>query len=127
MMVGKLTDPVESDAMSGRRSSALPRAEGSRPRPPVENCTIIPGQCLRTPSCTWANSAGSLEGVSSGLRTWMWTSVAPASNAAWVLSTCSAGVVGSAGLSALRGTEPVMATAITTGLEAVALKDGSFH
>ncbi len=102
--------------MSGRRSSALPRAAGSRPRPPVENCTIMPGQWRRTPSCTWANSAGSLEGLSSGLRTWMCTRLAPASNAACVLSTCSAGVVGTAGLSALRGTEPVMATAITTGV-----------
>jgi hypothetical protein len=40
--------------------------------------------------------------------------VAPASNASWVLSICSAGVVGKAGLSRLRGTEPVMATAMTT-------------
>src|ERR1700761_6622947 len=77
---------------------------------------IIPGQCLRTPSWTWANKVGSLEGLSSGLRTWICTNVAPASNAAWVLSTCSAGVMGTAGLSALRGTEPVMATATTTGL-----------
>ena len=75
----------------------------------------MPGQWRRTPSCTWANRAGSLDGLSSGLRTWMWTRVAPASKAAWVLSTCSVGVVGTAGLSALRGTDPVMATAMTTG------------
>ena len=69
MMAGKFTDPVASEAMSGLRWSALPRAEGSRPRPPVENCTIMPGQCLRTPACTAANSAGSDEELSSGLRT----------------------------------------------------------
>jgi hypothetical protein len=45
----------------------------------------------------------------------MCTSDAPASKAAWVLSTCSVGVTGTAGLSFFRGTEPVMATAITTG------------
>ena len=45
-MVGKLTEPVESEAMSGLRYSAQPRAEGSRPRPPVENWTIMPGQCF---------------------------------------------------------------------------------
>ncbi len=55
-----------------------PRA-GSRPRPPVENCTIMPGQCLRTPSCTAAKRSGSDEELSSSLRTWIWTSVAPAS------------------------------------------------
>jgi hypothetical protein len=30
-------------------------------------------------------------------------------------SICSAGVIGTAGLSRFRGTEPVMATAMTTG------------
>ncbi len=117
-MVGKFTEPVESEAMSGRRSSALPRWEASRPRPPVENCTIMPGQWRRTPSCTAAKRSGSEEGVSSSLRTWMCTSVAPASKAAWVLSTCSATVTGTAGLSFLRGTEPVMATATTQGRSA---------
>jgi hypothetical protein len=53
--------------------------------------------------------------VSSSFRTWMCTSEAPASNASWVDSTCSAGVIGTAGLSRLRGTEPVIATAITMG------------
>ncbi len=114
-MLGKLTDPVLSDAISGFSSSAFPRDDGSRPRPPVENWMIIPGQCLRMPSCTCANSAGSLDGLSSGLRTWMCTKEAPASNAACVLSTCSAGVVGTAGLSFFRGTDPVIATAMTTG------------
>ena len=115
MMVGKLTDPVDSDAMSGRCCSALPRAAWSRPRPPVENCTIMPGQCFITPSCTWRNSSGSEDGFSSASRTWMWTRVAPASNASCVDSICSAGVVGTAGLSFLRGTDPVMATAMVTG------------
>src|SRR5712692_10121991 len=46
----------------------------------------------------------------------MWTSEAPASNASCVDSICSAVVIGTAGLSRLRGTEPVIATAMTTGL-----------
>src|SRR6478735_467760 len=46
----------------------------------------------------------------------MWTRDAPASNASCVDSTCSATVIGTAGLSVLRGTEPVIATARTTGL-----------
>src|SRR5919107_2984586 len=76
----------------------------------------MPGQCLRMPSCTWANKAGSDDELSSGLRTWMWTSEAPASNASWVDSICSDTVTGSAGLSFLRGTDPVIATVITAGL-----------
>ena len=76
---------------------------------------IMPGQCRRMPSCTSANSSGLDEGVSSGLRTWMWARDAPASNASWVDSICSAGVTGTAGLSFLRGTEPVIATATTMG------------
>jgi len=115
MIVGMLTDPVLNDAMSGRSSSALPREAGSRPRPPVENCTIMPGQCRRTPSCTAVKRAGSLDGFSSSSRTWMCTSDAPASNAACVLSICSAGWVGTAGLSRLRGTDPVIATAMAIG------------
>src|SRR5271163_3293093 len=51
----------------------------------------------------------------------MWAIVAPASNARWVDSICSAGVVGNAGLSFLRGTEPVIATATTTGRMASSL------
>jgi len=35
---------------------------------------------------------------------------APASNAEWVYSTCSSMVIGTAGLFAFCGTEPVMAT-----------------
>src|SRR4051812_8452752 len=45
----------------------------------------------------------------------MCTRVAPASNASCVDSICSVGVTGTAGLSFLRGTDPVIATAITTG------------
>src|SRR5579862_2196964 len=114
-MVGKFTDPVASEAISGLRKSALPRTAGSRPRPPVENCTMMPGHSERIAFCTWAKSAGSEEGVSSALRTWMWASEAPASNASRMDSICSAGVIGTAGLSRFLGTDPVMATAITTG------------
>ena len=41
--------------------------------------------------------------------------VAPASNAAWVDSTCSLTVIGTAGLCSLRGTEPVIATVMMHG------------
>src|SRR4051794_35150895 len=116
-MVGKFTEPVDSDAISGFRYRALPRAAWSRPRPPVENWTIIPGQCLLIPSWTWANSLGSEDEDSSGLRTWICAMVAPASKASWVDSICSDGVTGNAGLSFFRGTEPVIATVITTGLD----------
>ena len=92
-----------------------PRSLISRPRPPVENWTIMPGQCLRTPSWTSANSAGSDEEDSSFSRTWMCTKEAPASKASWVDSICSAGVTGTAGLSFLRGTAPVMATVMMHG------------
>src|SRR6185437_13737739 len=115
MLVAKFTDPVASDAMSGLRYSIAPRAAWSRPRPPVENCTIIPGQCLRTPSCTRPYSSGAELGVSSGLRTWTCTSEAPASYASCVDSICSAGVTGTAGLSFLRGCDPVIATVMMTG------------
>jgi hypothetical protein len=43
------SSPVERDAVSGRRWSALLRADGSRLWPPVENWTIMPGQCFSTP------------------------------------------------------------------------------
>ena len=49
----ELTEPVASEAMSGFRYTAPRRAPRRRaPRPPVENWMIMPGQCLRTPSCT---------------------------------------------------------------------------
>ncbi len=93
----------------------LPRSAWLRPRPPVENCTIMPGQCLTMPSCTCANKAGSELGLSSGLRTWICATVAPASNASWVDSICSLGVTGTAGVSALRGMAPVIATVMMAG------------
>src|SRR5690349_15802656 len=46
----------------------------------------------------------------------MCTSDAPASKASCVDSICSDGVTGTAGLSALRGTAPVMATVMMTGV-----------
>src|SRR5687768_8093071 len=115
MPFGKLTEPVASDAISGFRYSIAPRFCCSRPRPPVENCTIMPGQCLRTPSWTRPYNSGSDPGDSSGLRTWICTKDAPASNASCVDSTCSSGVTGTPGLSFLRGTAPVMATVMITG------------
>tara|TARA_R100000935_G_scaffold12923_1_gene25972 strand:+ start:1306 stop:1503 length:198 start_codon:yes stop_codon:yes gene_type:complete len=55
-------------------------------------------------------------GVPSAVRTWAWQIVAPASNAAWVLSICSEMSIGTAGLSALVGSDPVMATQMMAGL-----------
>src|SRR5438552_15729588 len=55
----------------------------------------------------------------------MCTSDAPASKASWVDSTCSGTVTGTAGLSFLRGTEPVIATAMTTGLMRTSLRSCS--
>ena len=78
-MVGKLHEPVASEAMSGRRCSIAPRSSRARPRPPVENCTMMSGQCRRIPSWKAANFSGSLDVVSSALRMWTWTSEAPAS------------------------------------------------
>lgn len=43
--------------------------------------------------------------------------LAPASNAAWVLSICSETEIGTAGLSACVGTLPVIATQIIQGLD----------
>src|SRR5205823_11282298 len=45
----------------------------------------------------------------------MCTIDAPASYASWVDSICSAGVTGTAGLSFLRGSDPVIATVMMTG------------
>ena len=108
--------------MSGLSDSARPRAEGSRPRPPVENCTIIPGSAGAPPPGPGANSVGirgrALVGVAH-------VDVHEASRRprtpACVDSICSGGVTGRAGLSFLRGTEPVIATAMTTGLMAPSL------
>ncbi len=48
-------------------------------------------------------------------RTWQWTIVAPASKDPWVDSTCSAIVIGTAGLLDFCGSEPVIATQIMQG------------
>src|SRR3954465_843264 len=82
----------------------------------------MPGQCLRMPSWTAPTPPGLEAGVSSSLRTWMCTSEAPASNASWVDSICSAVEIGTAGLSFLRGTEPVKGAAMKTGFMAKSLR-----
>src|SRR6476659_3622410 len=101
--------------MSGLSDSIPPRSLSAPDRQPVENCTIRPGQCWRRPASSRPNFSGSEDGVSSSLRTCTCASVAPASNASCVDSTCSAIVIGTAGLSALRGSEPVMATEMMHG------------
>ena len=101
--------------MSGRSESMPPRSRPAPERPPVDTCVIMPGQCLRMPSSTAAKRSGAEVGDSSSLRTCRCTSVAPASKASWVDSTCSATVIGTAGLSFLRGSEPVIATEMMQG------------
>ena len=96
--------------MSGRKDSIPPRSCPAPDRPPVENWMIISGQCFLIPSCNAANFSGSEDGVSSALRTCAWQMDAPASYASWVDSICSAMLIGTAGLAALVGTDPVMAT-----------------
>ena len=84
-MVGKLHEPVESEAMSGFSCSMPPRSEPLPERPPVENWMIMPGAVLAHPLLHLGEQRGIAEvGVSSGLRTWICTRVAPASNASWV-------------------------------------------
>src|SRR3954470_21740697 len=102
--------------MSGLSASMPPRSLPAPERPPVENCRIMPGQCWRRPSCSPANFSGSEEEPWSSLRTWRCARVAPASNASWVDSTCSAMVIGTAGLFSFRGREPVIATVMMHGL-----------
>src|SRR6056297_1077357 len=84
----------------------------------------MPGQCFSNPSLSSAKRSGSLDGVSSSLRTWQCAIDAPASKAACVLSTCSATVIGTAGLLALVGSEPVMATQMMQGLDMTPLRSG---
>src|SRR5687767_4336578 len=116
MMVAKLTEPVASEAMSGFSLIAAPRSSAARPRPPVENWIIMPGQCLRMPACTSRNRLMSELDLPSRSRTWMCTRLAPASNASCVLSTCSAGWIGTAGFCALLGWLPVIATVMIAGV-----------
>src|SRR5688572_4256551 len=116
MMVAKLTEPVASEAMSGFSLIAAPRSSAARPRPPVENWMIMPGQCLRMPACTSRNRLMSELDLPSRSRTWRCTRLAPASKASCVLSTCSAGWIGTAGFCALLGWLPVIATVMIAGV-----------
>src|SRR5487761_1940269 len=124
MRAGKLTEPVASDAMSGRRPSIAPRPRPAPERPPVEICVIMPGQRARMPSSTLPKRSGFDVGDSSSLRTCRCTSVAPASNASCADSICSATEIGTAGLSFFFGTEPVMATVMMQGVLTTDLREG---
>src|SRR5204863_1297318 len=108
--------PVASDAMSGRWNSIPPRSLPVPLRPPVENCTIMSGQCARTPSRKRPNRSGSDVVVPSSLRTCTCTSAAPASAAPGVDSISSATLSGTAGFSFSVGTEPVIATVMMHGV-----------
>ena len=110
--------------MSGLSGSIPPRACPAPDRPPVDSCTIMPGQCASIPSFSRAKRSGSEVGVPSSIRTWQWAMLAPASKAAWVDSTCSATVIGTAGLSDFCGTEPVIATQMMQGLDMTRLPGG---
>ena len=70
--------------------SMPPRSAPTPLRPPVENCTMMSGQCLRMPSRKRPNFSGFDVVVPSSLRTCTCTSAAPASYAACVDSICSA-------------------------------------
>jgi hypothetical protein len=67
--LGKFTEPVASEAMSGRSHNMAPRSSSLRPRPPVENWMIMPGQCFRTPSWTRWKRPGSDDGRPASSRT----------------------------------------------------------
>src|SRR5262245_27622845 len=124
MMVGKLQEPDDSDAMSGGCTSMPPRSSPLPDRPPVENCTIMPGQCLSMPSFTLAKRSGFDVVVWSSLRTCRCTRAAPASYASCVDSTCSDTVMGTAGLCSFFGTDPVIATEMMQGVVMTALGAG---
>lgn len=57
---GKLFDPTDNEAMSGRGGSIPPRVWPAPDPPPVENWMIIPGQCLSSPSLRAAYFSGRL-------------------------------------------------------------------
>ena len=76
----------------------------------------MPGQCFLRPSSRRPNRSGSDVGFPASSRTWQCASVAPASKASCVDSTYSAIVIGTAGLSAFVGNDPVMATVMMQGV-----------
>src|SRR5882762_7269922 len=101
--------------MSGLSASMPPRSRPAPERPPVDSWVMIPRQRRLIPSSTLAKRSGAELGVPSSLRTCRCTSVAPASKAACVDSICSDAAIGTAGLSFLPGTEPVIATVMMQG------------
>ena len=114
--LGKFTEPVAKDAISGLSFNIEPLSLFSLPLPPVENWIIIPGQCFFIPVWNFSNNLGSEDGFWNLSLTWTWTIVAPASKASCVDSICSVTVTGTAGLSDFFGTEPVIATVIIHGV-----------
>ena len=81
------------------------RSQPALERPSVESWMIMPGQCFLTPPIKRAKREGSDVGAPSSLRTCACNKVAPASKAPCVDSTCSAMVMGTAGLSRLVGSD----------------------
>ena len=114
--LGKFTEPVANDAISGLSSNIESRSLSFLHLPPVENWIFIPGQCFFTPVWNFSNNLGSEDGFWDSSLTWTWTIVAPASKASCVDSICCVTVTGTAGLSDFFGTEPVIATVIIHGI-----------
>ena len=101
--------------MSGRWCSMPPRSEPTPERPPVENCTMMPGQMLADALL----EVGELVRVrGGGLIVVADVDVHQRGarfEAACVDSICSLTVIGTAGLFSLRGTDPVMAAVMMQG------------
>lgn len=70
----------------------------------------MPGQCFSMPSLAPRKMSGSELEPPSESRACMCTSAAPAAKASCVLSIISGTEIGTAGVSDLRGTEPLIAT-----------------
>ena len=69
----------------------------------------------RSVSTTWPNAAMSCAPCPCSSRTWMWTTAAPARQAATPSAAISAGVMGMAGHCSLVMRDPVSAAVMMTG------------
>ena len=93
-----------------------PRSLPTPLRPPVENCTIMSGQCLRIPARKRAELVGIRRRRAVVVADVHVYERGAGFVAACVDSICSATVIGTAGLSFFVGTEPVMATVMMHGV-----------
>ncbi len=94
----KLSVPQLRVAISGLQRSGWARSSRPMPTaPPVEVCTMT-SLFSRIRAMASAKSSRDCEGVPSGLRTWRWTTEAPASRQRAASSASSAAVTGSQGV-----------------------------